>query len=216
MASPSTILYLIPGSSSLFPHILLRYCDVPFTPRIIHLSNPAEFDGINDKKQVPVLVVHDNTITENPAIAHAINQLAPEKHILGRTPMEFVKVCEWMNWISGSFHAQAWGPYIRPWRFTTDASAEAQSAVKAAAEQKVLDCYAMLESKLHTNGPWALGEEFTAVDAYIFPFFRLARDRMGLNMKTYPRWSRGYEKLTELEAVKKALEYEQEANTSAT
>lgn len=214
MASPSVALHLIPGSSSLFPHILLRYCNIPFTPHFFRASDLQNLKATNDKQQVPVLLVDGNNITENPAIAHAINQLAPEKHLFGRTPLEFVRVCEWLNFISGPLHAQAWGPYIRPRRFTTDASAEAQAAVKAAAERNLLDRFAMLESRLHPDGPWALGEHFTAVDAYSFPFFRLAAQRMGLDMAgTYPRWNRLVQGLMAMEAVSDTLACE-EASSS--
>lgn len=205
-------LYLIPGSSSLFPHLLLRHCNIPFTPRILHHPSQLQTDlvGISDKQQVPVLVIDDNVITENPAIAHAINQLAPDKHLFGRNSTEFLRVCEWLNFISGPLHAQAWGPFIRPWRFTTDTSADAQAAVKAAAKHNLLERFTMLEARLHPQGPWALGEHLTAVDVYTFPFFRLPNARgMGLDMAgAYPKWNRIVEALMATDFVKDTLSFE--------
>ena len=107
--SPPT-LYLLPGASSLFPHILLRYCDVDFKP-VITRPDDAKFTKINPKQLVPAFVLDGQVITENPAIAHAVNQLAPDRKILGQTNMEFLKVCEMMTWICAAIHAQAWGPW---------------------------------------------------------------------------------------------------------
>ncbi|KAK4547475.1 hypothetical protein LTR36_001131 [Oleoguttula mirabilis] len=222
MATPAVTLYLLPGASSLFPHILLRYCHIPFTPHVIHHPSNLATDlaDISAKHQVPVLVLdggNDNNtrtvVTENPAIAHAINQLAPQCHLFGRTRTDFLKVCEWLNFISGPLHAQAWGPYIRPERFTTATTPEALTGVKAAAEQRLHERFAMLEKGLHADGPWALGEHFTAVDAYVFPFFRLptARGMMGRGDMEgcYPRWGRVVRGVEGMEAVRETLAFEE-------
>ena len=214
MATPSVKLYVMPGSSAVFPHILLQYCGIPFTAQV---PRPEELSTVSDKQQVPVLVLDEKSvITENPAIAHAINQLAPDKKVFGSTPIEFVRVCEWLAWIAGPLHAQAWAPFVRPFRFTTDDAVQAHAAVKESARRKCLDRYATLESRLHPVGPWALGEHFTAVDAYLFPFYRFAKSSMELDLKTtYPRWTRIVEGLLELEPVRETLKYEQEAGQKA-
>jgi len=216
MATPSVKLYLMPGASSVFPHILLRYCGVPFTAEVVRLDTISMLSTINENKQVPVLVLDEDTvITENPAIAHAIDQLAPDKKLFGRTPIEYIRVCEWLAWIAGPLHAQAWGPYVRPFRFTIDKATEAHAAIQESARRKCLERFATLESRLYADGPWSLGEHFTAVDAYVFPFFQFARMRMELDMTAYPRWARIVNNLMELEPVKEVLRFEQEAMQKA-
>ena len=210
MSDRTLTLYLAPGSSSLFPHILLYYCDIPFTPHIVRFSDPSDLIKVNDKQQVPTLVVDGQTITENPAIAHFINQIAPERLLFGHGILEFTKVCEWLNWISASLHAQAWSPYKRPGRFTRDTSAEAQAAIKESAEDQVLKRFKMLEAKLDVSGPWALGEHLTAVDVYIVPFFRFGRDALGVDMAaSYPKWSKIVGKVLGMDVAKRALNDEQ-------
>ena len=104
--------------------------------------------------------------------------------------------------------------YVRPYRFTTDKTGEA--AVKAACEQTLLERFDMLESKLDAAGPWALGEHFTAVDAFVYYWFRSARGRMGLDMEAkYPRWTRVFGWVNEMEAVKTALAIEEELGANA-
>ena len=235
MSTQSPILYIYPGASSLFPHILFQYAGIPFTPQLTHPTD-ADLIAINPKLQVPVLVLDGQiVVTENPAIAHAVNQLAPDKQIFGRNDVEFLRVCEWMNWIATSLQAQAWQPYVlmhlcqsetiayyltafnryvRPWRFTNDKSGEA--AVKAASEQKLGERFSMLESMLNETGPWALGDHFTAADAFLFHWYRSAKSRLGPEVVAkYPRWTRVYSQASELEAVKKALEIEEEMRAHA-
>ncbi|KAK4498582.1 hypothetical protein PRZ48_011240 [Zasmidium cellare] len=197
--------YFFPGSSSIFPHFLLYHCNIPFTPQAVDFNDPSSLTSVNAKGQVPVLVLGDITITENPAIVHAINLLAPDKHIFGHDPLEFIKVCEWLNWISASLHAQAWSHFKRPFRFTTDQSEAGQAPVLAKATQNVLERFARLERTLDEKGPWALGEKFTAVDVSLLPFFRLGKDVMKTDMEVYPKWGKIVGKLLEMEAAKQAM-----------
>ena len=200
----SILLYHYPGSTSTFPRLLLEYCGIEHELKIPDPSN-SEFAAINPKKQVPVLIVDNNLITENPAIAHAINQLAPEKHLFGNSPLEFIRVCEWLNWISATVHAQAWGPYVRPSRFTTDQTAEA--SVRAAAAQRLQARWDEIESKLGESDSWAVGEGFTAVDAFLLQFMRFAKNGMGLDMqKMYPKWTRLVDRMLKIEAIKTVFE----------
>lgn len=166
----------------------------------------GDFAKLNPKKQVPVLVFDNNVLTEVPAIIHAINHLAPDKQIMGKDTMQFLRVCEWMNWMSGPLHAQVWGPFARPWRWTDDPSAEA--GIREKCKGRVIECFDMIESRLPESG-WALGDHFTAVDAYVFPFFRWAKSRIGLDMESkYPKWAKLVAKVGELEAVSGVVERE--------
>lgn len=212
MAIPSLKLYLLTGSSAVFPHILLRHCGLRFEPVIVKIADLQSDSYINTKRQVPALLMDDkDLITENPAIAFAINQLAPDKKIFGVTPLENVRVHEWLAWIAGPLHAQSWSTWMRPFRFTTDKSEEALAAVKESGRLRCIERYSTLEGNLHATGPWALGQNFTAVDAYLLVFYRLAANRLGLDMRQmYPRWTRVIDNLLELEGTKEALRYEEE------
>ena len=207
MAVPKVTLFMHPGTCALVPHILLAYTGIPFEAQPVRsTSMNGDFAKINPKKQVPVLQFDDNVITEVPAIIHAINHLAPEKQITGRDPMQFIRVCEWMNWLSGPLHAQVWGAYARPWRWTDDPSAEA--GIREKCKGRVIERFDMIEGKLPESG-WTLGGQFTAVDAYLFPFFRWGKARLGLDMESkYPKWARLVVKVGELAAVKSVVEKE--------
>src|ERR1700761_9292381 len=98
MAPPEVTLYTVPGSCAIVPHILLHRTGMPFKlAPILRKDLTGEFAKINPKMQVPALNVDGALITENPAIAHRINQLAPDAHVMGDDPMQFIRVCEWLN-----------------------------------------------------------------------------------------------------------------------
>ena len=207
MASPDITLYTTPGSCAIVPHILLNYAALSFKPKPVARKRlTSDFASTNPKKQVPVLVVDGEVITENPAIAHMINHLAPEANIMGQDPMQLVRVCEWLNYFSGSMHAQAFGPYVRPCRFTNDPTAEA--GIKAASFEKLKERFALIESKLPEQG-WLVGESFTAADAYLVPFYQWTTARLGIDVDAeYPKWAMLVHRMYELEAVRKSLEEE--------
>ncbi|KXT14104.1 hypothetical protein AC579_777 [Pseudocercospora musae] len=212
-------LYLLPNSSATFPHVLLRYAKLPFTAIVVKLDqlDSQEFrEQVNDKAQIPVLQIGPNrTVTENVAIAYTIaHELAPEAKLFGSTPEQQSLVMEWLSWIAGPIHAQTWSPFMRPFRFTSETAAEA--AIKETSKQKVLKLFATLDGKLSESGPFALGEKFTAVDAYILAWYRVAnRLLVGVDLVTmFPRWTKVVEHLKTVDSVREGLEFEAEASKS--
>jgi glutathione S-transferase len=208
MSTPNITLYMLPGTCAIVPHVLLNQAGLNFKLEPVPPANiTSTFSSTNPKQQVPVLVINEDIITENPAIAQAINQLAPSAYLFGTTPLQFIRVCEWLNYLSAAIHAQAWGPYLRPHRYTNDPAAEA--GIKAACWQKLRDRFALIESKLPEEG-WAVGTvSMTAVDAYLLPFYQWAsrKDRMGIEMESeYPKWTALMGRLQGLESVRRTLE----------
>lgn len=200
----SVTLYTIPGSSSQFPHILLNEVGIPYMTKAVDRKIvTTEWTATNAKGQVPVLDIDGNLVTENPAIAHAISLMAPQRKIMGRTEWEFIRVCEWLNFVASSIHAQTWGPMARPWRFSTDPAA--QDGIKAKSAEKLRDRFAIIEAKLPDQG-WAVGEGFTAVDAYLCYWGNLTVKAMNVDMAAeYPKWAQLLQKLNGLESVRKTM-----------
>lgn len=182
--------WFAPGACSLAPHILLKEVgiasdNIETAISIEGAQFPAGFERINPKMRVPVLSLDGEIITEVPAIATAIAALAPERHLLGRTPLETARVYEWMVWISGSVHGDGFGGLWRAHRYTDDPTAH--DGVRAKAREKIAGYFTMIDEKL--VGPYALGEVFTAVDAYLYVFYRWGR-LIGLDMnRDYPKFA---------------------------
>jgi glutathione S-transferase len=113
---PQTKLYFAPGTCSLAPHILLREAGVEFeaianSVTLKTVTFAEGFELLNPKMRVPVLVLDGVVITELPAIVTAIAQLVPNMRLMGKGQLETVRVYEWMNWLSGTLHGQAFGAF---------------------------------------------------------------------------------------------------------
>lgn len=209
--SPKITIYLSPGACSLATHIILREINASFEVVSINARSPiaADFASINPKLRVPVLVLdfegRKEHITEVPAIMTAIAQMAPARKLLGCIDMEVVRVYEWMNWLSGWLHAVGFGALWRPQRFI-----EAQSQWSGVSEKgmkTVEEALEMIEGKLR-EGRWAVGEEFSVVDAYLFVFWRWGSE-IGVDMVgRFPKFAGLAERLMERNAVRRTVEEE--------
>lgn len=189
--APSLQLWYSPGACSLAPHIILHETQLPFTLTNQKIrpgkpSQPESFRAINPKMLVPVLRLDDQLITEVPAIFTALSSLVPEKHLMGKSLIETVRVYEWLNWLSGAVHGQGYGPLWRPERFSDDEGAH--EALRKAGRQTILRCYGYIEGKLDGSG-YAVGGYLTVVDAFLLVFWRWGK-RVGIEMEQYPKFGR--------------------------
>ncbi|KAH7410141.1 hypothetical protein DE146DRAFT_674901 [Phaeosphaeria sp. MPI-PUGE-AT-0046c] len=147
--SPKLHLYMTSGACSLAPHIALQEAGLEFTTTDLHAqrSFPSDHLHINPKGRVPILDFDGEIITETPAILSLISDLAPEKKLLGTTLLEQARAREWMAYLSGTVHGQAFGCLFRPKRFVGDEEAM-YDTVKATGRQCAQDCFAFIEEKL--------------------------------------------------------------------
>ncbi|KIV88772.1 hypothetical protein PV10_08417 [Exophiala mesophila] len=197
----STIkLFYAPGACSLASHILLRESGTSFEPLKIAFKSP-ELLALNPKLRVPVLIADGETITETPAIFTYIAQLAPEKHLLGKTNLEVVRTYEWLNWLSGTLHGQAFGGLLRPERYTDDQSV--YPAVKEKGLSNVRDCFAKIEDRL--TSVYAVGDSLTVVDVLLYVFYRWGF-ALGEDMRVrYPRYTKLALNVAERTSVKESI-----------
>lgn len=205
---PAIRLWFSPGACSLAPHILLREIGARFEPILTSVREGANltegFTRINPKQRVPVLGLDGEVITELPAIATAISHLAPERHLMGGTPLDSARVYEWMNWLSGTLHGQAYGGFWRPHRFTDDP--ELHDSIIAKGRRTVGECYDVIEAK--APEAYAVGGAFTAVDPFLLVFYRWG-NLIGFDMaQAYPRYARYIRSLATRPSVAEALEAE--------
>ena len=213
--APTLHLYGVTGSCSLAPHILLRESGLPFTSTLYTRAEiiaaggyPASLLALNPKAKVPVVKFNDEVITENPAIFTLIAQLAPSSNLLGKGGVETVRVYEWLNYLSGTVHGQAYGMFFRPWRFTDAEDGSLNARVQARAKVMLQECYKYIDEKLEGR-TWAVGDAFTAVDVYLFVFYRWGTVDMGFDMKgEYPNYAKVMGEVVKRETVKEALRVE--------
>ncbi|KAF2645872.1 glutathione S-transferase [Massarina eburnea CBS 473.64] len=205
--TPKLHLYISPGSCALAPHIILHESSLPFNTTSIATRTgfPTDHLHINPKGQVPVLLIDDETVTENLAILTAIAQLVPEKNLLGTTNLETVRVYEWMSWLSGKLHGQAFGSFFRPGRFVT--AEDAYDDVKTKAVETIGECFRYIEKMLEGR-IWAVGNAFTVVDAYLFVFYRWGAGAGFVMGDLFPNYTRLVHVLAKKDSVVKAVKAE--------
>lgn len=166
---------------------------------------PEAFRSINAKFRVPVLSIDDEIITESPAIFTAISQLSPKLCLMGRNDLEVVRVYEWLNWISGTLHSQAFGGLFRPQRFCDHSSVHDLIRTKSATTAE--ECFKLIEDRL--TGTFAIGNHFTAVDPFLYVFFRWGVIEGMIAEEKYPQFTKLAESITRRDSVKKVLGREQ-------
>jgi glutathione S-transferase len=206
--SPTLHLYMTPGSCSLASHIALHESFLPFTTTDLKATRgfPPEHLHINPKGRVPVLELDGERITETPAILTTISALVPGKYLLGKTILEQARAHEWMTWICGSVHGQAFACVFRPGRFVGDEEGM-YDVVRAQGRKTVLEAFTYIDEKLEGR-EWAVGEGFTLADAYLYVMYRWGNMlKFGMREK-FPNYTRVVERVVEREAVRKTLEAE--------
>lgn len=205
--APKINLTLSPGACSIAPHILLREAGLDFTTTVVKVKGgfPKEYLKLNPKGRVPFLQIDNQIITENPAVMTAISQLAPEKNLLGETPLETVRCYEWMNWLSGHVHGQGFGGLFRPQRFIKDEKLHA--AIREKAKDTITECFVVIDEKLEGK-TFALGDDLSVVDAYLLFFWKAGAEN-GWDMKAdYPNYARVMGNLVKRAAVVEVVKFE--------
>jgi glutathione S-transferase len=206
MAVTELRLFHSPGSCSTAAHILLKESGLPFSTEMINVMQgfPVEFLHLNPKGRVPFLHMNGETITEMPAIMTAIAQLVPDKMFLGSTNLETVRCYEWFNFLAGELHAQGYFTLYRPHYFIDDEAACEHIQEKGRA--KIDRCYGIIEEKL--EGLHAVGVAFSAVDAYLLPFYRWGTANGFAMKEKYPKYTALVQNLAGMKSIRNVCEVE--------
>lgn len=157
-------LYFSPAACSLAPHIVLRESGLPFTLEKVDTSRHTtagggDFYAINPKGQVPLLELDDGTrLSEGPVISQFIADRAAAHALMpaGGTLARY-RVMEWQNYISTELHKS----------FTPLFADGLDAAAKGTLAGRLRKKYEWVETQL-AHGPFLIGENFTAADAYLF------------------------------------------------
>lgn len=116
--------------------------------------------------------------------------------------MERVRVAEWLAWLSGTLHGNAFVMLLQPGRLTGDETAYVAIKEKGMAVAKA--CFQRIEKKLEGKEN-AVGKEWTVVDFNLYIFARWGK-QIGVDMEgNFPVYSAFARRLEELNGVKKAV-----------
>jgi len=194
-------LYTLTGSCSMAPHILLHELGQPHSIEVVDLRNASdEFKKINPRGQVPALLAEGQILTEQLGIDTYLASLRPELGLLPEAPLDRARVYEALGYANSSVHP-AVGHIYFPQRYVgEDETAKAQFVDGA----KTRFVNSLTELELLIEGPYLLGERFSAADAYLFVMYRWAVGG-GVDMAALPKLSALGEAMLGRASVKKML-----------
>lgn len=169
-------LYYYPGNASLLPHMLLREIGAPFELRLIDRAVGAhkkpDYLKLNPHGTIPLLLDGDLALHQTAAIALHLVDCHPEAGLAPPVGTEeralFYK---WMIYLTNTPQAE-YMLWFYPERHAADESAIAQ--LKAAAGAALEAMFGQIAAEL-SEGPWLLGERFSAVDLFLFMLTRWGR-----------------------------------------
>lgn len=174
------ILHYYPGNASFAPHVLLNEIGAPFelqlVDRTLNAQKSASYIALNPNGLIPVLQHDDAVLYEAAAICLHLADSHPEAALappLG-SPQR-AQFYKWLMWLTNTMQATLIH-YFYPDRLVDEGNAEGAAQVKAHCEARVADCLAQIDDQLaKRDGPWLLGDAYSAVDAYAFMLCRWTR-----------------------------------------
>lgn len=204
-------LYLSPGACSLAPHIALEEAGAKFEVKPLALrkgdQRKPEFQAINPKGKVPVLVIDGKPLTENVAILTYIARTHPAAKLMPTDLAKEMEVLSLLSWAASGVHTMI-GRLFRPAALANDAAADAVAQV---AREGTAANFALID-KLLAGKQWVAGD-YSVADAYFFVFWRWA-NFLKLDLSAYSNYAAHAARMAERPAVKRALARETEAQAT--
>jgi len=204
--------FYFPRACSLAVHIALEESGLDYERRIVDLrtqqNQSAEYLATNPTGAVPALTIGEQTLTEAHAILTYLGDQNPEKNLLPQ-PGDFrrYQAHQWMNFMSSSVH-----PYVRSiFRSSVYAGEddEANAAVKAQGIKNLAKATATVEQRL-SGQRWAVGDEFSVADAYLFVMYLWTTDDRIASIPERPNWEALAKRVWQRPAVQRVVAVERQ------
>lgn len=177
-------LHYYPSTASMIPHIVLEELGIPYervlVDRMQNRHKEPAYLELNPNGLIPVVTDGDLVLYECAAIVLHLCDTHPEARLAPPvgTP-ERAHFYKWLAWCSTTLQP-ALGAYFYPERWVKEGNAEGAAEVKARAQEKIGGMLDQLEALVAASGgPWVLGQDFSALDAYVFTLCRWTRNFNG-------------------------------------
>ncbi|KAI5924622.1 glutathione S-transferase [Camillea tinctor] len=221
-------LYRANLTCSWVPHALLRHLSIPFKSVPMRPENNQSpitshyeaADGsftyeeyrknVHPMGYVPSLVVDGEVITEQLAVLTMIAQLAPDREageaILGKAPLEHVRVIEWIVWLSGTLQAAGFAAFWRQNRYA-DQHEEAYPAIKEKGRKVIESSFERINEQLRGR-QYAVGDALTIVDINLYVFWVWGAHIEIPMLERFPAYADVMRRVTALPGIRAAAEEE--------
>ena len=201
-------LYYARDSCALATHIALEDAGAAYVARRVDFASAQQrspdYLKINPKARVPSLMTERGVVTETPAILAFIAQTYPQTQLAPLDdPFAFAQLQSFMNYLCATVHV-AHAHRARGYRWADDAAAH--EAMKKKVPETVGACFDLIERKMF-KGPWAMGENYTVADPYLFTIARWLEGD-SVDPAAFPRVLDHRDRMAERPAVQRALKAE--------
>jgi glutathione S-transferase len=164
-------LYYSPGACSMASHILLHETGAKHQSDNVDMktkktASGEDFNQVNPKSQVPTLKTNDGQIlTESAVVLQYISEQHPEKNLLPKWgTWERFKANEWLNYVATEIH-KGMGILFAVDRMV--AHPQGKEELRKSSVEAMGKKFDYLSKHLKEN-QFMLGQQFSAVDAYLF------------------------------------------------
>ena len=201
-------LFFSPRACSLACHIALEESGMPFAAQPVKIREQQhksdDYLSVNPWGKIPALQIDEEVLTEAHAILTWIGDASPpDRNLIPRSdPLQRARAHEWMNFLSGTVHI-AFRPLFRPALLLSEP--ELFPKLRETGVPNFRKTLLEVERRLEGR-TWALGEQFSVVDPYLFVFYMWSQRADVVEYSPeLPRWRRLWQKLFERASTQRAL-----------
>ncbi len=199
-------LYYSPGAASLCVHQALIESGAEYRLIAVDLQAGGQRDPaylkLNPHGVVPTLLIDDVPFTESAALLMAIATRHPQARL---APAETsLRRIAWYQWIL--YLANTLQPAFRAWFYPGDSSEDpdTQALLMPAVRRRIESAWSRIDVHLAAQGPYLLGEDFSAADLLLIMLMRWSRNMpkpatewpalrpYAARMKDRPSWKQLY------------------------
>jgi len=202
-------LYFAPGACSFVPHTLLETAGEPFEAAMVKIHKGEnygpEYQAVNPRSQVPVLVDGGQVITQIVAIVSYLNDRFPQAGFLPREPLARARVLETLAWMNNTVHP-TFTHIFMPHKFSDNAAVHGDlKAYNTRLYRGMLDELEALVQVAGAQGrPYLGGEQFGPLDAYALTLLRWG-GIAGIDPEDHPALWAFVQRIAQLPAVARAM-----------
>ncbi len=174
-------LHYYPSTAAMIPHILLEEIGAPFqrvpVDRTVNAHKAPDYLQLNPNGLIPVLTDGDLVLYETAAIALHLCDTHPQAGLMPALgTAQRAHAYKWLMWLTNTLQA-ALIIYFYGERWLNDGNTAGTTELKAHAQQKIGGMLDQLDAHLGSHGgPWFMGADYTALDAYVFTLCRWTRN----------------------------------------
>lgn len=196
-------LYYSPGSASMAVHAALIEAGAPYSLEMLDFERGEQrskaYLRLNPQGTVPTLIIDGAAYVESAALMLALAERHPESELGPRAGSPLRPAWQqWMVYLSNNL-----GATFRYWFYPGDLGADEHPPhVRKALQDKIESVWSRLNGELAANGPYLLGERFSAADLLLTMYMRWSRnmprpatswpalDRLALLVRQRESWKR--------------------------